>query len=79
MELAPLPYDYKALEPIIGEQTLKIHHGKHHAKYVPRNILRCLLGTPFATSFMHYVNLTIDGRTTELYTIYLIVDAFCNL
>ena len=32
VELAPLPYDYKALEPVIGEQTLKIHHGKHHAK-----------------------------------------------
>ena len=30
--LAPLPYDTKALEPIIGEQTLLIHHGKHHAK-----------------------------------------------
>lgn len=32
--LADLPYDYKALEPYIGEQTLRIHHGKHHAKYV---------------------------------------------
>lgn len=32
--LADLPYDYKALEPSIGEQTLRIHHGKHHAKYV---------------------------------------------
>jgi Fe-Mn family superoxide dismutase len=29
-----LPYDYNALEPYIGEQTLQIHHGKHHAKYV---------------------------------------------
>lgn len=32
--MAPLPYDYAALEPHIGEQTLKIHHGKHHARYV---------------------------------------------
>ena len=32
--LADLPYDYKALEPYIGEKTLRIHHGKHHAKYV---------------------------------------------
>lgn len=34
IELPPLPYDYTALEPHIGEQTLKIHHDKHHAKYV---------------------------------------------
>uniref|UniRef100_A0A7S4WK62 Superoxide dismutase n=1 Tax=Ditylum brightwellii TaxID=49249 RepID=A0A7S4WK62_9STRA len=33
-ELPPLPYGYKALEPIIGRRTLEIHHDKHHAKYV---------------------------------------------
>ena len=32
--LADLPYAYNALEPMIGERTLKIHHDKHHAKYV---------------------------------------------
>jgi superoxide dismutase len=32
--LEDLPYDYKALEPYISERTLKIHHDKHHAKYV---------------------------------------------
>ena len=34
VELPPLPYDYTALEPHIGKQTLEIHHDKHHAKYV---------------------------------------------
>lgn len=33
-ELPPLPYEYSALEPHIGQQTLEIHHDKHHAKYV---------------------------------------------
>jgi len=33
-ELAPLPYDFNALEPHIDEQTMRIHHGKHHATYV---------------------------------------------
>mmetsp|Transcript_51972 Transcript_51972/g.126789 ORF Transcript_51972/g.126789 Transcript_51972/m.126789 type:complete len:200 (-) Transcript_51972:119-718(-) len=32
--LPPLPYEYTALEPKIGKQTLEIHHDKHHAKYV---------------------------------------------
>jgi superoxide dismutase, Fe-Mn family len=33
-ELAPLPYDYAALEPHIDAQTMQIHHGKHHQTYV---------------------------------------------
>ncbi|HHP7231001.1 MAG TPA: superoxide dismutase [Xenococcaceae cyanobacterium] len=33
-ELPPLPYDYKALEPAISQNTLEFHHDKHHAAYV---------------------------------------------
>jgi superoxide dismutase, Fe-Mn family len=33
-ELAPLPYDYAALEPHIDEATMKLHHDKHHQAYV---------------------------------------------
>ncbi len=33
-KLPELPYGYDALEPFIDEQTLRIHHGKHHAGYV---------------------------------------------
>jgi Fe-Mn family superoxide dismutase len=33
-ELPPLPYPYNALEPHIDEQTMRIHHDKHHATYV---------------------------------------------
>lgn len=32
--LPDLPYDYAALEPHIDEQTMRIHHDKHHAAYV---------------------------------------------
>ncbi len=32
--LPPLDYPYNALEPHIDEQTLKLHHDKHHAGYV---------------------------------------------
>ncbi|MDX1489407.1 MAG: superoxide dismutase [Acidiferrobacterales bacterium] len=31
--LPDLPYDYDALEPNIDEQTMRIHHGKHHQGY----------------------------------------------
>lgn len=33
-ELAPLPYDSSALEPYIDQQTMEIHHGRHHRAYV---------------------------------------------
>lgn len=32
--ISDLPYAYNALEPFIDEQTMKIHHDKHHAAYV---------------------------------------------
>ena len=32
--LPPLPYAYNALEPHIDEQTMRIHHDKHHQSYV---------------------------------------------
>jgi Fe-Mn family superoxide dismutase len=32
--LAPLPYAHNALEPVISAETLQLHHGKHHKKYV---------------------------------------------
>jgi Fe-Mn family superoxide dismutase len=33
-ELAPLPYASDALEPVIDQQTMEIHHGRHHNAYV---------------------------------------------
>ena len=33
-ELPPLPYAYNALEPYIDEQTMQLHHDKHHQAYV---------------------------------------------
>lgn len=31
--LPPLPYGYADLEPIIDEQTMRLHHDKHHQAY----------------------------------------------
>jgi superoxide dismutase, Fe-Mn family len=35
-EVPPLPYGYDALEPHIDEQTMKLHHDKHHQAYVDK-------------------------------------------
>ena len=33
-QLMKLPYEANALEPVISEETIQYHHGKHHQKYI---------------------------------------------
>jgi Fe-Mn family superoxide dismutase len=44
-EVAPLPYDYAALEPTIDAQTMRLHHDKHHQTYVD-NLNKAVEGDP---------------------------------
>ena len=46
-DLLSLPYAANALEPVISEQTIGFHHGKHLQGYV-NNLNAALEGTPFA-------------------------------
>ena len=46
-EVPPLPYAYDALEPHIDEQTMQIHHDKHHQAYVDK-VNAALEGTDWA-------------------------------
>ncbi len=46
-EVPPLPYAYDALEPHIDEQTMRLHHDKHHQAYVD-NANKALGGTEWA-------------------------------
>lgn len=42
--LPDLPYAYNALEPYIDEQTMRIHHDKHHGAYV-KNLNDAIAGS----------------------------------
>lgn len=46
-ELPPLPFAYDALEPVIDELTMRVHHDKHHATYVA-NLNAALEATEWA-------------------------------
>jgi Fe-Mn family superoxide dismutase len=46
--LPPLPYGYDALEPWVDEQTMRLHHDKHHQTYID-NFVKAIAGTPWET------------------------------
>jgi len=45
----PLPYAYDALEPHIDQQTMEVHHDKHHQAYVDK-VNAALAGTPLESA-----------------------------
>ena len=58
-EVPPLPYDYGALEPTIDEQTMRLHHDKHHQAYVD-NANAALQGTEWADKPVEQVLANLD-------------------
>ena len=58
-EVPPLPYDYAALEPTIDEQTMRLHHDKHHQAYVD-NANKALEGTPWADKSAENILTVLD-------------------
>jgi superoxide dismutase, Fe-Mn family len=65
--LPDLPYDYSALEPHIDEQTMRIHHDKHHQAYVD-NANKALDGTEWADSSVESVLASLDALPEDIRT-----------
>ena len=66
-ELPPLPYDYAALEPHIDEQTMRLHHDKHHQAYVD-NANKALAGTEWEDNSVESVLAELDAMPEEIRT-----------
>src|SRR5574337_1067158 len=64
IELPPLPYDAKALEPYISANTLSFHHGKHHAAYVT-NYNNLTKDTPYASKPLEAVVKEVAGDASK--------------
>jgi superoxide dismutase, Fe-Mn family len=66
-EVPPLPYDYAALEPHIDEQTMRVHHDKHHQAYVD-NANKALEGTEWGDNPVESVLSSLDAMPEEIRT-----------
>jgi Fe-Mn family superoxide dismutase len=59
-EVPALPYPYDALEPHIDEQTMHLHHDKHHQTYVDK-VNAALEGTEWADKPIEEVVSNLDA------------------
>jgi Fe-Mn family superoxide dismutase len=66
-EVPPLPYGYDALEPTIDEQTMRLHHDKHHQAYVD-NANKALDGTPLDGESVEQVLTNLDSLPADRQT-----------
>jgi len=63
-DLAPLPFDPKALEPHISARTLEFHYGKHHQAYID-NLNKLVAGTELETKSLPEVIMIVTGKADQ--------------
>ncbi len=59
-ELPPLPYPKNALEPVISEETIDYHYGKHHQAYVT-NLNKLIEGSEFEGATLEEIIIRAEG------------------
>ncbi|MBV9716180.1 MAG: superoxide dismutase [Solirubrobacterales bacterium] len=67
-EVPPLPYDYGALEPTIDEETMHLHHDKHHQAYVTQ-ANNALEGTEWADKPVEEVLQNLSSLPSDKQTV----------
>ena len=67
LSLPDLPYDYAALEPTIDEQTMRIHHDKHHQAYVD-NANKALEGSDWADRSVEEILQSLESVPDDIRT-----------
>ncbi|MGI5975414.1 MAG: superoxide dismutase [Paludibacter sp.] len=61
-KLPKLPYETNALEPVIGQQTVELHYGKHYQGYI-NNLNNLIQGTKFENMDLVDIVKQSDGAT----------------
>ncbi|HEX3019014.1 MAG TPA: Fe-Mn family superoxide dismutase [Chitinispirillaceae bacterium] len=70
LKFQPLPYPENALEPSISAQTIKIHYGEHHRKFVDKVIAR-VKGTNYQNSTLERIIMETYGGINKIEELHL--------
>jgi Fe-Mn family superoxide dismutase len=62
-DLPKLPYSFEALEPVIDATTMRVHHGKHHKKYVEK--MNEILDKKPSLKDNHLIDLLMDPKVAK--------------
>jgi len=62
-----LPYAYNALEPYIDEQTMKLHHDKHHQTYIDK-LNKAIKGTEYESKSIEEIIKNLDSLPKDIKT-----------
>lgn len=65
-ELPRLSYALNELAPVMSEETLQYHYGKHHQTYIT-NLNNMIQGTPFETMSLEEIVLASDSVNAGIY------------
>ncbi len=66
--LPTLPYNYSALEPVIDEATMTIHHAKHHQAYIDKLNTALEAHPDLQTKTVEELISNLDSLPTEIKT-----------
>ncbi len=66
-KLEDLKYPFNALEEVIDEATMRLHHGKHHQGYVD-NLNKAVAGTEFAEKGIEELLMNLDAVPENIRT-----------
>ncbi len=64
ISLPPLPYPQNALAPVITENTISFHYGKHHLAYV-NNTIKMITGTELEKASLEDIVKRTAGRPEQ--------------
>lgn len=67
-ELPDLPYAYDALEPYIDEQTMRLHHTKHHQTYIDK-ANKALEGSEWADKSIDEILSSLNALPEDIRTV----------
>lgn len=77
-KLPTLPYQMEELAPLMSQETLEFHYGKHLQTYID-NLNKLIPGTPYETLSLEDIICKADGAISIMRPRHGIIRSFPNI